>query len=185
MYGEGSIKQKRTTAGDKVKAWLQELKTHGGFGVDPRLLEAAKIDFESERVSDTETLAFIKSTYEAKTPAAASGNSKGTAGTVSHGGYILDPHSAIGVAAAHRSLEKTKGGISHIALATAHPAKFSRAVEEALKGEKEFEFKDLLPEQFRGLEELPRRKTLVKKSGGLEGMRKQIRERVPASGSHS
>lgn len=177
------MEQKRKLAGEKVKGWLQELKTDGGFGVEPRLLEAAKVDFESERVSDKETLACIKSTYEAKTPAATSGDSTGTEGTVSHGGYILDPHSAIGVAAAYRSLERAKE-LPHIALATAHPAKFSKAVEEALNGEKNFVFKDLLPEQFRGLEELPRRKTLVKKSDGIEGMRKQIRDRVPASGTN-
>lgn len=182
VYGEGSIEQKRKIAGEKVKRWLQELKTDGGFGVEPKLLEAAKVDFESERVSDKETLASIKSTYKAKTQTVTMGTSKGTVGTTSHGGYILDPHSAIGVAAASRSLERAKG-TQHISLATAHPAKFSNAVEEALKGEVEFNFQDLLPEQFRGLEDLPRRKTLVRKAEGIEGMRKQIRDRVPASGS--
>lgn len=183
VYGEGSVEQKRKIAGDRVKGWLQDLKSHGGFSVEPRLLEAAKTDFETERVSDKETLASIKATYEAKTPAAASSDSKGTAGTVSHGRYILDPHSAIGVAAAHRSLERAKE-FPHISLATAHPAKFSKAVEEALKGEKNFNFQDVLPEQFIGLEELPRRMTLVRKSDGIEGIRKQIRDRVPASGTN-
>ena len=182
VYGEGSVEHKREIAGEKVKYWLQELKTYGGFGVEPRLLNAAKVDFESERVSDKATLLSIKSTYNIKIPAANSGPSKGTAGTTSHGRYILDPHSAIGVAAAHRSLERAPR-TQHIALATAHPAKFSKAVEEALKAENDFRFQDLLPEQFQGLEELPRRKTLIKKSDGIEGMRKQIRDRVPALGS--
>jgi len=34
---------------------LEELNFNGGFGVEHRLLEGAKVDLESERVSDDET----------------------------------------------------------------------------------------------------------------------------------
>lgn len=179
--GEGSLAQKRKVAGEKVKAWLDQLKSEGGFGVEPQTLDAAKLDFESERISDKETLATIAATHSQKTPAAKNGASSGTTGTTSPGGYILDPHSAVGVAATHRSLQRAPPKAPHIALATAHPAKFSKAVEEALKDEKTFRFDDLLPEQFRGLEALPRKKTLIKKSDGIEGLRKEIRAGVPAS----
>ena len=180
VYGEGSTVQKQEVAGKKVKDWLLELKKNGGFGAEPRLLEAARVDFDSERISDQQTLLSIKNTYRRKAFQKSS-EDKGTVGTVSQGGYILDPHSAIGVAAAYLSIKK-RPETQHVALATAHPAKFSKAVEEALKDAENFQFQNILPEQFRGLEELPRRKSLFKKSDGLDGMRKEIRSRVPASG---
>ena len=43
-----------------------------------------------------------------------------------------------------------------------------------LEEEKGFESKDVLPEQFIGLEDLPRRVMHAQRSGGLEGIRKLI-----------
>ncbi len=43
--------------------------------------------------------------------------------------YILDPHTAVGVSAAHRH---KKEGVPMVCLATAHPAKFGEAVEHAI-----------------------------------------------------
>lgn len=99
------VQQRRQAACSMVKEWQSELKTKGGFSVDKKVLEAAKNDFTSERVSDTETLSTIRDVYR-------------------HGGYVLDPHSAIGVTAAQRSA-KAAPGPHLLALATAHPAKFS------------------------------------------------------------
>ena len=48
------------------------------------------------------------------------------------------------------------------------------AVELALKDDKGFDFQDILPEQFVGLAELPKRIKYVKKSEGLDGLRKLI-----------
>jgi threonine synthase len=45
-------------------------------------------------------------------------------------GYVLDPHSAVGVSAARRALARDKA-TPMIALATAHPAKFPDAVARA------------------------------------------------------
>ncbi|KAL8825219.1 MAG: hypothetical protein Q9170_007879 [Blastenia crenularia] len=183
IYGVGGVAAKRKTAGEKVKKWLEELKADGGFGVDSEILQAAKADFESERVSNKETVATIKSIYSSKCPAAST--SKDTKGTVSNGGYILDPHSAIGVNAAQRSIARVPSSeIHHIALATAHPAKFSSAVEMALKEEPGFKFENILPKEFEKLHQLPKRVTEIKKSDGLEGLRRLIRERVPAAGQH-
>ncbi len=50
-------------------------------------------------------------------------------------GYLLDPHSACGVAAARKTLTSQTQHIPHIALATAHPAKFPDAIE-AITGER-------------------------------------------------
>lgn len=180
VYGQGIVAEKRKIAGLRVRGWLDELKTNGGFGVDPTLLDAAKAEFVSQRVSDEETLQTIASVYSHKSPAATSEASSGTSGTASHGKYILDPHSAIGVHAAYTSLLGLPD-IPHVALATAHPAKFSAAVEEALKDEPKFKFEDLLPNQFQGLDKLERRVTLIGKGAGLGELRNEIRARVPAS----
>lgn len=45
-------------------------------------------------------------------------------------GYILDPHSAVGVSAHHRVTARR--GFPTVVLATAHPAKFPEVVEEAI-----------------------------------------------------
>jgi threonine synthase len=68
-------------------------------------------DFSGDAVSETETQATIRETHRAT-------------------GYVLDPHSAIGVAAARRHL-KADPATPVIALATAHPAKFPDAVAAA------------------------------------------------------
>ena len=182
VYSHGTVDGSRRTAGQKVKGWLDELKLSGEFGVEEQLVEAANIDFESERVSDKETLATIQEIYSVETPAASKSKSNGTAGIAKNGGYILDPHSAIGIAASSRSSKRgPPPDAHHISLATAHPAKFSKAVELALEKEDGFRFQDLLPKEFEGLEDLPRRKTSVKKSDGIGGLRSLIRERVPSS----
>jgi len=166
VYGSAldSVDQKRKAAGEKVKEWQTNLKTKGGFRVEKAVLGAAREDFASERISDDETLRTICDVY--KWP-----NTPGSKG------YILDPHSAIGVTAALRQ-EKVEPGVHNVALATAHPAKFSNAVEKALKEEEGFQFKDVLPSQFVGLEDLPRRVMDVRKSDGIDGLRRLIVKKV-------
>lgn len=161
--------RRRMEAGGKVKGWLEQLKKEGGFGVSEKILAAAKKDFESERVSDKQTIDTIKHVYAQTLPSAAqtngtsNGNSKpATTGTQHEGHYILDPHSAIGIAASLRSVKAmSEAGkdLHHVSLATAHPAKFSHAVELALKEEPGFSFETVLPEQLVGLEEMEKRVT--------------------------
>jgi len=152
-------------AGQEVESWLKELKTKGGFGVYKEILDAARRDFESERVSDEQTIETIQEFYKT--------------GTSHKGGYILDPHSAIGVAAALRSMKRTSPiETHHIALATAHPAKFANAVDLALKDEKDFSFDAILPEEFVGLEKKERRVRVIPKGAGWEGIREIVEEEV-------
>jgi threonine synthase len=66
----------------------------------------------------------------------------------------------------------------YVALSTAHPAKFSHAVEMALIEEKEFHFNEILPPQLSKLDRLPRRVTLVQRSEGLDGIRKIVMDEV-------
>lgn len=179
VYSDTSdaIGHRRATAGDHVKDWLAALKTHGGFEVDKAILDRASEDFESERVSDEETLQTITGVYRWQSPATSETSASGTTGK----GYILDPHSAIGIAAALRSVQRSPPPTTHhIALATAHPAKFSRAVDMALQGEKGYSFDTVLPAEFKGLEDKPRRVSKVKKSDGWEGVRRVVVAEVEA-----
>ena len=144
------VEERRQPAGLKVKEWQTNFKTKGGFSVVEKVLDAAKADFASVRVSDAHTVA--RDVY--RWP-----NTPGSKG------YTLDPHSTIGVTAALRSA-RTALGVHNVALSTAHPAKFSYAVEMALADEKGFQFKDVLPSQFVGMEDLPRILIYVHKSGG-------------------
>ena len=164
VYGKGSPAEKQKAAGEKVKGWLQDLKTEGGFGVEASVLDAAKRDFESERVSDKQILETIKDVYGWK---------------ADQKDYVLDPHSAIGVAAALRSAPSSS--ILSVVACTAHPAKFSAAVEDALNGQSGFDFNaTVLPKEFVGLEKLPRRVTTVARTEGLAGVRKIVIEQVEA-----
>jgi threonine synthase len=131
-------------AGQEVSSWLSDLKTKGGFGpVYKDVLEAARRTFESERVSDQETLDTIRAVYKEV-------------------GYVLDPHTAVGVEAAKRSAVRAKAeGLSDvpiISLSTAHPAKFAGAVTLALQDEEGFEFDaKVLPPEFVGLDKKEKR----------------------------
>jgi threonine synthase len=109
-------------------------------------------------VSDVQTLLTIKSFYERL-------------------GYVLDPHSAVGVTAAERSISRAGEKIPHISLATAHPAKFAAAVELALQHEEGFDFKKkVLPLEFVGLLQMQERVTTVENS--WEHVREIIMEQV-------
>ncbi|RYP14508.1 hypothetical protein DL765_006344 [Monosporascus sp. GIB2] len=149
----------RKQAGQEVSAWLKDLKEKGGFGpVHKEILDNARKSFESERVSDPQTLETIKTFYD-KT------------------GYILDPHSAVGVTAATRSMQRAASDILHISLSTAHPAKFAGAVELALKDKEGFNFeKEVLPQEFIGLEEKPKRVTNIEND--WKAVREWIKEQI-------
>ena len=134
------------------------------------VLALASQDFQSERVSDEETISTIKSFYRA-----------------SHGAYILDPHSAIGVTASLSSISSllSSSGPNKsqtIALATAHPAKFANAVNLALKDEAGYSFDAVLPKELIGLEKKERRARVVSKSQGLSRIRDVILDEVRKEG---
>ncbi|OQX11842.1 MAG: threonine synthase [Desulfobulbaceae bacterium A2] len=86
-------------------------------------------DFVGESVSEDETIATIRQVHAAQ-------------------GYLLDPHTAVGVCAAQR---QQRAGRPLVCLATAHPAKFGDAVQRAIGRE------PVLPPALAGLEGLPSR----------------------------
>ncbi|KAI0517673.1 tryptophan synthase beta subunit-like PLP-dependent enzyme [Xylaria bambusicola] len=144
-------------AGQEVTSWYQSLKASGGFGpVHPDILEAGRRTFGSERVSDAETLKTIQSCY-------------------SRTKYVLDPHTAVGVAAATRSI--AEADVKHISLSTAHPAKFSGAVEAALKDDSNFNFNEqVLPAEFKDL--LHKEKRVIFMENSWEKVRGIIKKQV-------
>lgn len=133
----------RKQAGQEVASWLKELRSSGGFGpVHEDIHQSARRDFESERVSDAQTVEAIRAYF-------------------SRTGYVLDPHTAVGVQASVRSIDRHPE-TPHISLSTAHPAKFAGAVELALRDEPEFDFEaKVLPPEFVGLEKREKRVTNV------------------------
>ncbi|KAI1430945.1 tryptophan synthase beta subunit-like PLP-dependent enzyme [Xylaria sp. CBS 124048] len=146
-------------AGQEVTAWYQSLKKTGGFGpVHPDILETGRRTFESERVSDPETTETIRSCYERTK-------------------YVLDPHSAVGVAASLRSLSGSGTKVHHISVCTAHPAKFSGAVESALKGDSSFHFdSQVLPDEFKDL--LTKEKRVIFVDNSWEEVREIVKKQV-------
>jgi threonine synthase len=70
-------------------------------------------------------------------------------------GYLLDPHSACAVVAARRAQGTQSHEVAHIALATAHPAKFPDAME-AITGER-----PVLPARLQPLLSQPERVTTL------------------------
>jgi threonine synthase len=126
---------------------MTSLKNTGTTVVSEDVLNIAKRDFTSERVSDNQTVETIRHMFN--TPPSAS--------------YILDPHSAVGVAASLRLIKASQAAgeenVHHISLSTAHPAKFNHAVDLALTGISggeevgDYDFEKMVrPQEFLGLE---------------------------------
>lgn len=95
----------------KLAALMTTFKDTGHFKLDDALMSKARSEFMAARADDEATLALIKECYNATD-------------------YILDPHTAVGLAGAKIIAQDTDGAV--ILLATAHPAKFPDAVEKAI-----------------------------------------------------
>ncbi|RIA96488.1 tryptophan synthase beta subunit-like PLP-dependent enzyme [Glomus cerebriforme] len=145
---ERSEEEKVKEASNIIKEWMQDVKINKSLVVEKSILDIALCDFKSERVSDQETLDTICKYYA---PENKDQNS-----------YIFDPHTAIGVTAADR--QNTSPNTYQICLATAHPAKFSQAVEKALENFKEFKFESILPKEFIGLLEREKKVIFVERA---------------------
>lgn len=94
----------------RVCAAFAELKENGRISFTPVEMERVREDFCSATVDQAATLETIGS-FNRET------------------GYLLDPHTAVGVRAA---LDLLPSDTARVCLATAHPAKFGDAVEQAV-----------------------------------------------------
>ncbi|MDA8429333.1 MAG: threonine synthase [Geobacteraceae bacterium] len=94
----------------KVRSAFAELREHGRIRFSDAEMKQVHSDFCSSSVNQAATLEMIGSFYRQT-------------------GYMLDPHTAVGVKAA---LDLLPDDVARICLATAHPAKFGEAVEKAI-----------------------------------------------------
>ena len=94
---------------EKVVEAMEDFKQNGKLDFSDAQKKQLKLDFSSSSIDDKQTLTTINSFHQSS-------------------GYILDPHTAIGVAVGQK-LRDTKYPL--VCLATAHPAKFGDVVKEA------------------------------------------------------
>lgn len=68
-------------------------------------------------------------------------------------GYVLDPHSAVGVHAAKTLIQRQMkmDDTCTICLATAHPCKFAKAVNDALESTEGYCWDDIIPQDVKDL----------------------------------
>ncbi|MGO4674482.1 threonine synthase [Bosea sp. 2YAB26] len=97
--------------GAAVRRLMQSLQQSGRFEIAPEPLARIRSEFDAGAVDEAEVADEIGRTWR-------------------EAGYLLDPHSAIGVAAARRGLGADPA-TPMIVLGTAHPAKFPAAVAAA------------------------------------------------------
>ncbi len=96
--------------GGAVADAIEGFRAGGSLTVDPQRLSEMRALFDAGAVDDPGTLAEIRATWQKS-------------------GILLDPHSAVGVAVGRRVRRQTDAPL--VTLATAHPAKFPDAVEQA------------------------------------------------------
>lgn len=94
---------------EALRGLMSGLSQSGAFAIPATALEAIRADFYAATTDEQATRAAI-------------------ADTLDRCGYLLDPHSAVGVSVGRRFVA---GGIPMVTLATAHPAKFPAAVKAA------------------------------------------------------
>ena len=139
-------------AGKTINEWFAELKSTGGFQVPSSVIDAARKDFGSERVDDSQIKETIKRVY-----------------SENPNKYVLDPHSAVGVETCYRAIGEDKAagvqGVKYVSLSTAHPAKFADAVNDALGSFEGYSFdKDVLPDELKALSDKEMKRIFVEKA---------------------
>jgi len=98
--------------GAAVADAMKQFRRSGSLPADHQAWRAARGLFSAHKVDDTLTVQTIADTY-------------------ARSGLLIDPHTAVAVAAARAELGAQPDGAPMVALATAHPAKFPEAVERA------------------------------------------------------
>lgn len=95
---------------DALSQYMDAFKKTGSFSLGDNAMKQARADFAARRCNDDDTLAMMRDCH-AET------------------GYLLDPHTAVGLHAAWQG--RANAAVPVVALACAHPAKFPDAVEKA------------------------------------------------------
>ncbi|MDH4224870.1 MAG: threonine synthase [Deltaproteobacteria bacterium] len=138
-----------------LKNWLNDFESKGRLVLPDDRLTAMREEFSSASVDDGAILETIKSTYEQT-------------------GYLLDPHTAVGVRAALTTAEGGSGPqVPTVCMATAHPAKFGEAITQAIGKEPP------LPPALAKLADMETRKTELPAT--LEAVEKQMRQTLEST----
>lgn len=157
--GQEISEQDRTKAQETLNGWMAKMKSDGKVDLGKKVMEAGAKDFWAERVSDKDTVAEIQKYYKRE----------------EFGSYVVDPHTAVGLAAQERSKSKAPNS-TWVTLSTAHPAKFNSAVELALSSNQEFSFdRDVLPPQLKELEGMEKRIHKVRGEQGVRDLVEKVR----------
>ncbi|NLA11263.1 MAG: threonine synthase [Firmicutes bacterium] len=120
----------------RVKGWMRLLQEEGAFRIGAELQRAVKGVFWSDCADDGETKAVIGQTYRRYR-------------------YLLDPHTAVGLAVYNKYRSATGDATTTIVAATASPFKFAESVAAAL----------LPPERTAGLSALETLPLLAETTG--------------------
>jgi threonine synthase len=96
--------------GEAVATTMRQFRSTGNFQVAPIRMARARRTFFAARCDDTETDAVIRAVHD-------------------EDGILIDPHTAVGIAAAREA--RLPPDVTRVCVATAHPAKFPDAVEAA------------------------------------------------------
>ena len=94
-----------------IKKFFENLNKKGKFKVNKKLLDSLRISFSSGRLSDKSTLTTMNKIF-------------------SNYNFVVDPHTAVGIAVGRKVLKKNK---KRIYLATAHFSKFMETTEQVIK----------------------------------------------------
>jgi threonine synthase len=99
---------------EKLKSWMDEFQSNSQVELDAETLVTIQNGFASVTISDVKTGQTIKDTFE------------------KCAGYLLDPHTAVAVAAVNTLKDSLSEHTKTICLATAHPAKFPEITRACL-----------------------------------------------------
>jgi threonine synthase len=121
--------------GTAVAATLKSFRETGRFSLPPEKMAMLRQDFAGVRLDDVGTLAEMALWHR-------------------RAGLLLDPHSAVALAAARTQRDRA---VPMVALASAHPAKFPEAVERATG------FRPTLPPALSDLRARPERYEVLPK----------------------
>ena len=135
--------------GTAVAQMMSGFRADGTTSVDVAILESLRSEFDARRVEESEVESTIRRVHDET-------------------GMVIDPHTAIGVNAAVKSIGADTTPV--IALATAHPAKFPDAVKAALGHAPE------VPERLAGVFDRPERMTAI--DNDVEAVKGLILERL-------
>ena len=92
-----------------IRSSMESLRQSGSFEIQPHALKAIRKEFRAAKASERQVAATIRD-------------------TLAETGYLLDPHTAVGVFVA-KKFERENSPM--VTLSTAHPAKFPAAVKSA------------------------------------------------------